>query len=108
MEIELADAVEVVRNELYAAVARRGEPDIEFVVGPVELSFELELRRDAKAKLGFKAWVVTGDVEAGAVKTKRHRVAITLTPRVHSGDDVRVGGDHFELGPERSTSPIGR
>ncbi|MET8654193.1 trypco2 family protein [Nocardia aurea] len=108
MEIELADAVEVVRDELLAAVARRCEPDIEFVVGPVELSFELELRRDAKAKLGFKAWVVAGDVEAGVAKTTRHRVTVTLTPRSHNGEDVRVGSDHFDLGPQRVTGPSGR
>ncbi|MEW9555283.1 trypco2 family protein [Nonomuraea sp. NPDC050783] len=38
---------------------------IAFAVGPIELEFAVELKADAKAKAGFKAWVVTAGAEAG-------------------------------------------
>ena len=55
MDIELADAVAVARDELVEAAARSLGAQVEFVVGPTELEFAVELRQDAKAKFGFKA-----------------------------------------------------
>jgi len=99
MEIELSDAVAALRDELLQAAAKGAGEGMQFVVGPIELSFEVELRRDAKAKAGFKAWVVTGDVEAGAGRTRKQRVTLTLTPQAPGGGDVRVGSDRQQAGP---------
>jgi hypothetical protein len=92
MEIELADAVAAVRDELLAAVARGVDQEIAFVVGPIELEFAVELKKDVKAKTGFKAWVVSGDVEAGVVHGRTHRVKVALTPKTEDGGDVLVHG----------------
>ncbi|MFD9306841.1 trypco2 family protein [Streptomyces sp. NPDC060048] len=97
MEIELANAVAAVRDELLEAAARGAGQDLAFEVGPVELEFAVELRADLKAKAGFKAWVVTGDVETGAARARTHRVKITLTPRRSGGGDLLVGGDAGRL-----------
>ncbi|WP_019927173.1 trypco2 family protein [Nocardia sp. BMG111209] len=99
MDIELGDAVAAIRDELLAAVARGADENLRFVVGPVELSFEVELRADAKAKAGFKAWVVTGDVEAGGSRARKQKVTITLTPKNRGGGDVLVGSDDHDRGP---------
>ncbi|UGT43060.1 hypothetical protein LTV02_06615 [Nocardia yamanashiensis] len=98
MEIELAKAVAAVRDELLQAAAEGAEEDLRFVVGPIELSFEVELRADAKAKTGFKAWVVAGDVEAGGSRGRKHRVTVTLAPKRRGGGDVLVGGQNRERG----------
>jgi len=98
MEIELADAVAVVRDELLTAAARGAGADVEFVVGPVELEFSVELKADAKAKTGFKAWVISGDVEAGVGRARTHRVKVTLTPKRRGGGDLLVSA---ERGDER-------
>ncbi|WP_308162999.1 trypco2 family protein [Nocardia alni] len=93
MEIELADAVAAVREELLHAAARGIGQPVEFLVGPIELEFAVELRRDAKAKAGFKAWVVTGDVEGGLSRGRTHRVSVTLTPERLGGGGWLVSGD---------------
>ncbi|GAB3360276.1 trypco2 family protein [Amycolatopsis echigonensis] len=49
MEIELADAVASVRDELLEAASQSAGAGVEFVTGPAELEFAVELRRDAKA-----------------------------------------------------------
>ena len=65
MEIELADAVAAVRDELVEAAARGVGQAVAFTVGPIEMEFAVELRADARAKAGFKAWVLSGEVGGG-------------------------------------------
>ncbi|EWC61250.1 hypothetical protein UO65_3437 [Actinokineospora spheciospongiae] len=91
MEIELADAVAALRDELIEAATRGRSPWVSFTVGPIELEFAVELKKDTKAKAGFKAWVVSGDVEAGAARAVTHRVKISLTAKNAAGGDVQVG-----------------
>ncbi|WP_260474623.1 trypco2 family protein [Streptomyces sp. WAC 05379] len=99
-DIELADAVAAVRDELMAAAARGAGADLRFLVGPVELEFAVELRADAKAKAGFKAWVLTGEAEAALARGRTHRVMVTLTPQRPDGGDWFVhGGAGREPGP---------
>ncbi|MET7704057.1 trypco2 family protein [Streptomyces sp. NPDC005485] len=100
MEIELADAVAAMRDELLQASARGAGQDLAFKVGPVELEFAVELRADARAKAGFKAWVVTGEAEAGVARTRTHRVKIALTPQQPGGGDLLIHGR-----PEREQGP---
>jgi NTP-dependent ternary system trypsin peptidase co-occuring protein len=93
MEIELADAVASIRDELLVAAARGAGSDVEFVVGPIELEFAVEMRRDAKVKAGFKAWLVSADVEGGVARGRTHKVKLTLTPKRPGGGDLLVAGD---------------
>ena len=101
VEIELADAVAAVRDELVEAAARGvvGQ-EIGFAVGPIEMEFAVELRADAKAKFGFKAWVLSGDVEGGVEHGRTHRVAFTLTPKRPGGGDLLISGR-----PEQASGP---
>ncbi|WP_031515230.1 trypco2 family protein [Streptomyces sp. NRRL F-5123] len=92
MEIELADAVAELRDELTRAVARGAGQDITFQVGPIELEFTVELRADARARAGFKAWVVSGDAEAGSGRTRTHRVRLTLQPQGRDGRPLPISG----------------
>jgi hypothetical protein len=94
MEIELAAAVTALRDELIEAAARRdSEQEVGFKVGPIELEFAVELRVDAKAKAGFKAWVLSADVEAGAARARTHKVKLTVTPTTPDGGDLLISGD---------------
>ncbi|MER5966699.1 trypco2 family protein [Streptomyces sp. NPDC002057] len=100
MEIGLADAVAAVRDELLDAAARAVGHEISFVVGPVEMEFEVELRADARAKAGFRVWAVTADAEVGVARGRTHRVSFTLTPRDTAGGDLLVSG-----GADRPAGP---
>ncbi|MCX5212188.1 hypothetical protein OG689_23380 [Kitasatospora sp. NBC_00240] len=79
--IELADAIEAVRQELLDASARGAGQQIQFEVGAVTLDFSVELRRDARAKGGVKAWVLSADAEAGIADNRVHKVSVTLHPK---------------------------
>ncbi|MDH6111209.1 hypothetical protein P3T36_003233 [Kitasatospora sp. MAP12-15] len=96
-DIELADAVQAVRRQLAAAAEQAAGQRIQFEVGPVEIEFTVELRRDAKASGGVRAWVLSADLEASAGRTRAHRVTVTLTPKdVVTGASPLVG--HQDLG----------
>lgn len=99
MEIPLADAVAALRDELLEAVGRGASPDLSFKVGPVELEFTVELRKDVKAKGGFKAWVVSAGAEAGAARGHSQRVMVTLTPQGPNGDLLVRGESGRGQGP---------
>ena len=109
MEIELADAVAVVRDELVAAAARGAGQAVGFVVGPVEMEFTVELRADAHAKAGFKAWVLSGEVAAGVKRGHTQRVAFTLTPKRADGGDLLISGRPEQAhGPGDVSEHVGR
>lgn len=109
MDIELATAVAALRDELIDAATHGLGHDIELVVGPIELEFTVELRHDAKAKAGFKAWVISADAEAGASRGRTQRVTLTLTPRRAGGGDLLVS-DTAEraAGPGDLSGHVGR
>lgn len=107
MEIELADAVAAVRDELVEAAARGCGELVGFVVGPIEMEFAVELRADAKAKVGFKAWVTSAEVEAGVARGRTHRVTFTLTPKGPGGIDLLIAADGQALGPGDRSGHIG-
>lgn len=90
VEIELADAVAVVRDQLLEAARRGVGQEVGFAVGPIEMEFAVELRADAKAKAGFRAWVVSAEVETGVVRGRTHRVTVTLTPKRADGGDLLI------------------
>jgi hypothetical protein len=109
VDIELADAVAGLRDELLTAAARGAGQDLVFAVGAIELELAVELRADAKARAGFKAWVVSGDAEAGASRSRTHRVTLSLTPRRVDGGDLLVAGDNGRpVGPGDVSDHIGR
>jgi len=89
--VELAEAIEAIREELADAAERGAGQPVQFEVGPVNLEFTVELKRDARAKGGVKAWVLSGDLEAGLVHGRTHKVSVTLTPRLNGGGSVLVG-----------------
>jgi hypothetical protein len=76
--IELADAVQAVRDELITAAARSSGQDVIFEVGDIELEFGVELRQEIAGGGKVKAWVVEAGVDGGGGATRTHRVAVTL------------------------------
>src|SRR5690242_2941794 len=78
-DVELADAVQAVREGLTSAAARGAGQDLAFEVGEIAMEFTVEIRKDLKGSGGVKAWVVSADAEASRGSTRTHKVAFTLT-----------------------------
>lgn len=92
-EIGVAEAVEHLRAELAAAAASAGVGP-RFEVGPVELEFSVEMRREGTGKAGIRAWVVSADAEVSASKASVHRLKLVLTPQdTTAGQPYRITTD---------------
>ncbi|MFD7289050.1 trypco2 family protein [Streptomyces sp. NPDC059863] len=102
--IELADAIESVRDQLLDAATRATDRPLAFEVGDIQMEFTLELRKEAKAGAKVRAWVVEAGTDAALATGRTHRVAFTLTPR-----DARTGAP-WQVGNENpgSTAGFGR
>jgi hypothetical protein len=85
--IELADAVQAVRDQLLIAASRAAGQDVAFEMGDIQMEFTVEVRSEDKAGAKVRAWVVDAGVDATRSTGQVHKVAFTLTPR-----DARTGG----------------
>ncbi|MFC1404473.1 MULTISPECIES: trypco2 family protein [Streptacidiphilus] len=91
-EIELSTAVRAIREQLVRAALDGAGAPIRFEVGPIQMDFAVELRREAGARGGVKAWVLSAEAEAKASRATTHRVSFTLTPKdAVSGAPIEVG-----------------
>ncbi|MFF3264189.1 trypco2 family protein [Streptomyces sp. NPDC002932] len=90
--IELADAVESVRNQLIEAATRGTGRPLSFEVGDIQMEFTLELRKEVKGSARVKAWVVEAGADAGRATGHTHKVAFTLRPRdATTGEAWQIG-----------------
>ncbi|MEU6165204.1 trypco2 family protein [Streptomyces tanashiensis] len=80
-EIELADAIQSVRDQLVTAATRATGQAVAFEVGDIEMEFTIELRKEVKAGGKVKAWVVEAGADATRTRGETHRVSFTLKPR---------------------------
>ncbi|MFE4538905.1 trypco2 family protein [Streptomyces scopuliridis] len=99
--IELADAIESVRDQLLDAATRATDRPLSFEVGDIQMEFTLELRKEIKGGAKVKAWVVEAGADATRTTGRTHRVAFTLTPR-----DARTGAP-WKVGNEDQGSTAG-
>ncbi|OPC77600.1 hypothetical protein B4N89_41260 [Embleya scabrispora] len=90
--IELASAVQSLRDELIEAAARGAGRNVRFTVETIELEFTVELREDTTGKAGVKAWVISAGAEASLGRTNTHRVKLALSARdTTTGRALEIG-----------------
>ena len=104
-EIALADAVELLREELLDAIARGKDQPLQFQLDPIELTLQTVVTKNAHGQVGWKI------LEAGAEREKAvtQTVSLRLTPLWRKEDgsltkDFAItsnvpGGAHF--GPHK-------
>lgn len=91
-KLELTQAVQGLRDQLTSSVETSNGQRIKFQVDEINLEFIVELRRDAQAKAGFKAWVISSDMQAGIARSSTHKVSVKLRPRDSmNGSPVEIG-----------------
>jgi hypothetical protein len=93
MAVGLAEAIAALRKELTAAMQAGQDEDVRFRLGPVELEFELDVKRDVEAKGGVKFWVVSFEGKGQMARDSRHRIKLQLQPVGAEGADLRVASE---------------
>ncbi|MFI1400625.1 trypco2 family protein [Streptomyces sp. NPDC020681] len=105
-DIELADAIQSVRDQLIEAATRSAGRPVVFEVGDIQMEFTIELRKEVKAGAKVKAWVVEAGADGTRTTGQTHKVAFTLKPtNAATGGPWKVGNedlgstDGFGAGP---------
>ena len=93
--MELADAVEAVRQGLMAGAARGADASVRVEVGEIRLEFTVQLTRTTTGRGGIRAWVVEAGAERASAQDRTHTVSVTLRPK-----DTRTGR-YLEIGAPR-------
>jgi len=89
-ELALADAIDQLRRELGRAIEAADGERLQFMLGPVELELQVELSARAGATAEARWVVVSLGADAGAERTRTHKVTLTLTPQFDGKGDVVV------------------
>ncbi|MFI7387274.1 trypco2 family protein [Streptomyces sp. NPDC049813] len=102
--IDLAQAVQAVREGLTTAAAQGAGKEVTFELGDIQMEFTVEIRRDLKAGGKVKAWVVDAGADVSHGSGRTHKVAFTLKPQdARTGAAWRVAHDD-----EGNTEGFGR
>lgn len=88
--VGLADAVRGVRAELQAAMAEGQGEALRFEVGPVELEFAVDVRKETGAEAGARVYVVSFGAKGSQAATATHRMKLTLLARDAQGNPAQV------------------
>jgi hypothetical protein len=95
-DIELADAIQSVRDQLLDAATRATGQPVAFEVGDIQMEFTIELRKEVKGGAKVKAWVVEAGADAARTTGHTHKIAFTLKPRnAATGESWKVGNEHL-------------
>lgn len=91
--LDLADVVHALRRELAEATAEGADAEVRFELGPVELEFLVDVKRDGGADAGVRFGVVSFGAKGGVTSGSTHRLKLTLTPKDSYGRAPHVAGE---------------
>ena len=89
-EFGLAETVRALREELAEAVAGGDGQGIRFLVGTVQLEFNVAVRREGGASGKARFWVLEAGADTSYAKETIQKVSLTLEPATADGQPVRV------------------
>jgi hypothetical protein len=79
--IGLSDAIAALRAELGVAMAAGQGEELHFELGPVELEFTLDVRKEGGADAGIRWGVVSFGAKGSVGSSSGHRVKLVLLPK---------------------------
>lgn len=97
-ELGLAEAIGQLRREVGAAMELARDEPLQFLLGPVELELQVQLAAKGGVKGEAKWVVVSFGADAGAERTRTHKVKLTLTPKREGRSDIAVKDDEAPPG----------
>ena len=90
--IGLSDAIAALRAELVTAMTAGQDEKLHFELGPVELEFTVDVRKEGGADAGIRWGVVSFGARGTLGSSDGHRVKLVLQPKdAETGMTAEVG-----------------
>lgn len=89
--LDLADAIEVLRDQLSEAQYRGQGSQLRFVLGEITVEFEIELVRTRNGGGALRFGVVEANARGERSKRSTQRVTLRLNPEQRGSGSVAVG-----------------
>jgi hypothetical protein len=100
--MELADAVEAVRQGLMTGAERGAGAAVRFEVAEIRMEFAVQLTRTGEGHGGVKAWVVEAGADRSRTDGRTHTVSLTLHPKTAAGSHLDIGAPAAGTTPDLS------
>ncbi len=92
MKIDIATAMTQLRTELLEAIDQGEKSYLKFDLKEVEVEFKCSVRADETAKLGFKFWLINGQLTGKDSEEIVQTVKLKLDPQL-SGKSVQLSDE---------------
>ena len=90
----LAEVVQNLRRELYAAMSAADKEALQFYVGDITLELSVAVSREGGASGKVRFWVVDVGAEGKLGSSSVQKLSLKLTPQVGDGDaPLLISGD---------------
>jgi hypothetical protein len=89
--IPLADAIEVLRQQLTAAMLAGQDSPLRFEVSALTLDLEVAVTKTGEGHAGIKFWLVDFAAKGDYSNAATHRVTMSLNPVDQAGRPVKLG-----------------
>jgi len=99
LQVPLATAIEALRGELEQAMDAGKAKDLRFVLGPIDLTLELELARTGGVSGGVEAWVISLGGKKERTSTTTHTIRLSLSPVSKGGEKTLVADEALSERP---------
>ncbi|WP_089222337.1 trypco2 family protein [Actinacidiphila glaucinigra] len=86
----LSQAISAIRDELEQAMADGQDHTVQFRVGPVEVEFAVDVKKDGEARAKVMVLPWSAEVKTRYDKATAHRLKITLQPVDGQGADQKI------------------
>ena len=88
--LQLAEAIDALRQELTRALDRGRDEPIQFELGPVSMTFDVSVTTTKDATGSVQFWVLSAGGSAARASTHSNSITIELNPMTRAGDRARI------------------
>ncbi|MGV9302009.1 trypco2 family protein [Nonomuraea sp. NPDC004354] len=91
MEIQLADALKALRQELSRSIEESEGEAVRFRIEKINLEAQVAVTAGREGGVGVKIWLFSGDGKTSKQTVSTHTLTLELAAETADGDYVRTG-----------------
>ncbi len=91
-QMPLSDVLAQLREQLAEAEQKAAGQDLKLTLKEIEVELQVITTLEGNGKVGFKVWLLEGELGGGASREHGHTIRLKLHPEGANGRDLNVSG----------------